>query len=289
MTAPRHTSQPRPDLAPDPSLGRAEMEALQHDIADAAVFDDEFRFDPEPLTNPLAASAATTTTGDAAANDETNNSLDDNHTPNPTVVGIDQSFLTNEAGDQDRALSAVVAMRSGEVVERVHAVTTLETPYIPGLLSFREGGAILAALESLAVEPDLFLFDGSGRIHFRQAGIATHIGVVRDVPSIGVAKSLLCGSLQGDTANLSAGTRVAIEADDSVDAPEGTLLGYAVQTRQYDSPNRYINPLYVSPGHRVGPETAADLALGLAGTYKLPEPVRLADSYATEAKGEGLD
>ncbi|WP_049912414.1 endonuclease V [Natrialba hulunbeirensis] len=281
MTAPRRTSQPRPGLAPDPSLGRAEMEALQREIADAAVFEDEFRFDPEPLTNPLAASAA-------AATAETDVSAD-SATSQPTVVGVDQSFLTNDAGDQDRALSAVVAMRGGEVVERVHAVTDLETPYIPGLLSFREGGAILAALESLAVEPDLILFDGSGRIHFRQAGIATHIGVVRDVPSIGVAKSLLCGRLQGETDNLSAGTRVAIEADDSVDAPEGTVLGYAVQTRQYDSPNRYINPLYVSPGHRVGPETAADLVLGLGGTYKLPEPVRLADQYATEAKHEFLD
>ncbi|OIB55843.1 endonuclease V [Natrialba sp. SSL1] len=290
MTAPHRTSQPRPDLAPDPSLSRAEMETLQRDIADAAVFEDEFGFDPEPLTNPLAASAAAATTAsDAAATDETNTNVDDSDTPLPTVVGVDQSFLTNNAGDQDRALSALVAMRGGEVVERVHAVTDLETPYIPGLLSFREGGAILAALESLAVEPDLFLFDGSGRIHFRQAGIATHIGVVRDVPSIGVAKSLLCGRLQGETDNLSAGTRVAIEADDSVDAPEGTLLGYAVQTRQYDSPNRYINPLYVSPGHRVAPETAADLALGLAGSYKLPEPVRLADSYATEAKREFLD
>ncbi|ELY93844.1 endonuclease V [Natrialba hulunbeirensis JCM 10989] len=257
------------------------MEALQREIADAAVFEDEFRFDPEPLTNPLAASAA-------AATAETDVSAD-SATSQPTVVGVDQSFLTNDAGDQDRALSAVVAMRGGEVVERVHAVTDLETPYIPGLLSFREGGAILAALESLAVEPDLILFDGSGRIHFRQAGIATHIGVVRDVPSIGVAKSLLCGRLQGETDNLSAGTRVAIEADDSVDAPEGTVLGYAVQTRQYDSPNRYINPLYVSPGHRVGPETAADLVLGLGGTYKLPEPVRLADQYATEAKHEFLD
>ncbi|ELY95817.1 endonuclease V [Natrialba taiwanensis] len=261
---------PRPDLAPDPELDRAAMESLQREIADVAVFTDEFTFDSESLTNPLAASAAAD--GDP-----------------PTVVGIDQSFLTNEAGDQDRALSAVIAVRGGEVIERVAAVTELETPYIPGLLSFREGGAILAALAELSVEPDLFLFDGSGRIHFRQAGIATHIGVVRDVPSVGVAKSLLCGTPCEETADLQTGTRVGIEANAKVDAPEGTLLGYAVQTRQYDSPNRYINPLYVSPGHRVGPETAADIALALASSYKLPEPVRLADSYATEAKRDYVD
>ncbi|SEP87734.1 endonuclease V [Natrinema salaciae] len=255
---------PRPDLAPDAGLSRAEMEALQREIADAAVFEDDFAFDPATLSNPLATTASA---GDP-----------------PVVVGVDQSFLTNEDGDQDRALSAVVATRGGEVIERVHAVTPLEIPYVPGLLSFREGAPILAALDELSVEPDLLLFDGSGRIHFRQAGIATHMGVVRDVPSIGVAKSLLCGTPREDTDDLLEGTRVAIESNSRVDAPDGTLLGYAVQTRQYDSPNRYINPLYVSPGHRVGPETAADVVLALASSYKLPEPVRLADQYADEAK-----
>jgi deoxyribonuclease V len=259
-------SDPRPDLAPDPALSRQEMEALQREIAAIATFEDDFAFDPGALSNPLEATAA-------------------GGSP-PVVVGVDQSFLTNAAGEQDRALSAVVAMCGGEVVERVHAVTDLEIPYVPGLLSFREGGPILAALEALSVDPDLVLFDGSGRIHFRQAGIATHVGVVRDVPSVGVAKSLLCGAPRGDTDGLPAGSRAPIDANARVDAPEGTLLGYAVQTRQYDSPNRHINPLYVSPGHRVGPETAADVALALASSYKLPEPVRLADTYADEAKRE---
>jgi len=259
-------SQPRPDLAPDPAISRAEMENLQREIASVAVFEDAFAFDPDTLLNPLAATAGG---GEP-----------------PVVVGVDQSFLTNADGEQDHALSAVVATRGGEVIERVHAVTSLEIPYIPGLLSFREGGPILAALEELSVDPDLLLFDGSGRIHFRQAGIATHIGVVRDVPSIGVAKSLLCGRPREDTDGLPAGSRVAIEANNRVDAPDGTLIGYAVQTRQYDSPNHHINPLYVSSGHRVSPETAADAVLELATSYKLPEPVRLADKYADEAKQE---
>jgi deoxyribonuclease V len=254
----------RPDLVPDASLDRSEMEALQREIADAAVFEDDLEFDPAVLGDPLAASA----------------SEDDP----PIVAGVDQSFLTNEAGDQDRALSAVVAVQGGEVIERVHAVTSLEIPYIPGLLSFREGAPIIDALEELSVDPDLLLFDGSGRIHFRQAGIATHMGVVLDAPSIGVAKSLLCGSPREGLEDLPEGTRVGIEANSRVDAPDGTLLGYAVQTRQYDSPDRYINPLYVSPGHRVGPKTAADVALALSSSYKLPDPVRLADSYADEAK-----
>ncbi|EMA28113.1 endonuclease V [Halobiforma lacisalsi AJ5] len=248
------------------------MERLQREIADAAVFEDDFPFDPAAITNPLEASA------NAAASDLETPEAAERADP-PIVAGVDQSFL-----DDDRALSAVVATRAGEVIERVHAVTPLEIPYVPGLLAFREGGPILAALEELSVSPDILLFDGSGRIHFRQAGIATHIGVVRDVPSVGVAKSLLCGEPAAETENLPAGTRVPIEADSSVDAPDGTLLGYALQTRQYDSPDRYINPLYVSPGHRVGPETAADVVEALATSYKLPEPVRLADSYAEEAK-----
>ncbi|AFZ73228.1 endonuclease V [Natronobacterium gregoryi] len=250
----------RPDLAPEAGLSRDEMEPLQREIADAAVFEDDVRFDPAAITTPLEAAA----------------SADDSA---PIVAGVDQSFL-----DDDRALSAVVATQAGEVIERAHAVTPLEIPYIPGLLAFREGGPILAALAELSVDPDLLLFDGSGRIHFRQAGIATHVGVVRDVPSVGVAKSLLCGEPTESTENLPAGTRVSIEANSRVDAPDGTLLGYAVQTRQYDSPNRHINPLYVSPGHRVGPETAADVVQALSSQYKLPEPVRLADSYAEEAK-----
>lgn len=257
-------SPTRPDLAPDGTLEREEMEAMQREIGDAAVFDDEFAFDPSTLGDPLATAAG--------------------GSDPPVIVGVDQSFLRDEDGEFDRALSAVVAMRGGEVIERVYAVTPLEIPYIPGLLAFREGGPILEALEVLSIDPDLALFDGSGRIHFRQAGIATHVGVVRDLPSIGVAKSLLCGSVRGSTENLPEGTRVPIEADSSVDAPDGELIGYAVQTRQYDSSDRYINPLYVSPGHRVGPQTAADVALALASSYKLPEPVRLADSYAETAK-----
>jgi len=251
----------RPDLAPEPNRSRTEMEALQGEIADAAVFEDELGFDPGSLGDPL---------GSAASGSRP-----------PVVAGVDQSFLS----DGDRAVSAVVATRGEEVIARVDAVAPVEIPYVPGLLAFREGGPILAALAELDVEPDLYLFDGSGRIHYRQAGIATHVGVVRDVPSVGVAKSLLCGRPREDTEGLPAGSRVPIEADADVDAPDGTTIGYAVQTKQYDSPNRHVNPLYVSPGHRVSAETAADAVLALATGYKLPEPVRLADAHAATAKG----
>ncbi|WP_251344252.1 endonuclease V [Haloplanus halophilus] len=246
----------RPEFVPDPSQSRAEMEALQRRVAEAARFDDDVAFDPSAVS--LAPDA----------------SLDGDR---PIVAGVDQAFL------DDRAVSAVVCLRGGEVVERAHAVTPLEIPYVPGLLSFREGGPILAAFEALSSVPDLVVFDGSGRIHYRQAGLATHLGVVLDVPSVGVAKNLLCGRVEADTDGRPAGWRAPVVADEDVDAPAGTVLGYAYQSRQYDS-NPVVNPLYVSPGHRVSAETAVRLVERLRDGYKLPEPTRLADAYADERK-----
>ncbi len=193
---------------------------------------------------------------------------------------MDQAFV------DDFAVSALVASRDGEVVERVHAVVETEIPYIPGLLSFREGTAILRAFEKLTVSPDLAVVDGSGRIHFRQAGIATHIGVMLDLPAIGVAKNLLCGDLRDPPGgHMDAGERVPVVANSRVSAPDGTVIGYALQSRQYPNPEkRHINPLYVSSGHRVSAETTADLVWQLCAGYKLPEPTRRADAYADDVK-----
>ena len=247
----------RPEFVPDPSLSRDEMEQLQRDIAAAAVFEDDVG---EVLTTALEDSFGVDS--------------------RPLVAGVDQGF------HGDDATSAIVVMRDGTVVERVHATELAEIPYIPGLLSFREGGAILSAFERLECDPDVVLVDGSGRIHFREAGLATHVGVTLDVPAVGVAKSLLCGTPREPIdQGFPEGARVAIEADGDVTASAGTVIGYAVQTRQYDSPDRHVNPLYVSPGHRVGAETAADLVARYATEYKLPEPVRLADRHADEIIG----
>lgn len=245
------------------------METRQEHLAAEARFEDAVEFSAASTAIPTPLEAATQSTEDQ-----------------PLVAGVDQSFLLDR--EPHRALSAIVVMRGNDVVERVHAVTSLEIPYIPGLLAFREGGPILGAMQRLECEPDLYLFDGSGRIHFRQAGIATHMGVLFDVPAIGVAKSLLCGEPVGETSGLETGETVAIQAGsgDRVNAPPETTLGYAVQTKQYHSSSRYVNPVYVSPGHRISAETAADLVLGLTAGYKLPEPIRLADGYATEAKAE---
>ena len=237
----------RPDLAPADGLSREAMRDLQARVAAAAVFRDDPALDPARLADRL-------------------------------VAGVDQAFLDG------RAVSAVVVRRGGETVGRAHAVEPLTSPYVPGYLSFREGGPVLAALDRLEVDPDLLLVDGSGRLHPRQAGLATHVGVVLDVPAVGVAKGLLCGTPRHPLEGLEAGTTVAVEADDGVDAPPGTVLGYAVQTRQFAGGGRHVNPVYVSPGHRVGAESAAALALAACEGYKLPEPIRRADALAAEVR-----
>jgi deoxyribonuclease V len=240
----------REQFLPDPTLSHEEMEAMQQDIAGTAVFSDDIDFEPDDIP-----------AGDVL------------------VAGVDQAFL------DERALSAVVVLRGDEVVARAHAVTPLEIPYIPGLLAFREGEPIVAALEKLDVDPDLLVFDGSGRIHFREAGIATHVGVIFETPAVGVAKNLLCGRPRQSVDSLPEGARVAIEADDSMTAPEGETVGYAYQSRQYPDSTK-INPLYVSAGHRLSADTAVDCVEASGGQYKLPRPTRLADQYADDLKGD---
>ncbi|MFB6167818.1 MAG: endonuclease V [Haloferacaceae archaeon] len=242
----------RPALVPDPSADTEAMYATQRRVAEAAVFaDDDGTPDPTLLADPEG----------------------------PLVAGVDQAFLA----DPDRAVSAVVVLRGDAVVERTHAVSPLEIPYVPGLLAFREGGPALDALATLDHDPDLLVVDGSGRIHPRQAGLATHLGVLLDCPAVGVAKSLLCGTPDEATDGRPAGWRTPIRADDGVDAPDGTVIGHAYQSRQFDS--GVVNPLYVSPGHRVSAATATDLVAACGGDYKLPEPTRRADGHADEAKG----
>jgi deoxyribonuclease V len=269
----------RPEFVPDPSLSRAEMESLQRDIADAAAFTDDLPFDS---ANVGVGDDAPATTGEQTQTrlDDTAGAVTDRADP-PLIAGVDQAFV------DDRAVSVIVCLRGDEVVERVHAVEPVEIPYVPGLLSFREGGAIVSAFAELSTDPDLAVFDGSGRIHFRQAGLATHLGVTLDVPAVGVAKNLLCGRPRESLdRKLPVGVRVPIEADDEVTAPEGAVIGHALQTRQFESGDRYINPLYVSPGHRVSAETTADLVERCCDGYKLPEPTRLADGYADEMKAD---
>ena len=263
----------RPSFVPDASLSHDEMAALQREIGAAATFEDD-----SPALDRACSGTDTSATHEHERDPE---SLAGGRDETALVAGVDQAFLA------ERAVSGIVVLADGEVVERAHAVTPTEIPYIPGLLAFREGGPILAAFETLDHDPDLALFDGSGRIHYRQAGLATHVGVTLDLPAIGVAKRLLCGDPTDPLERkLPAGSRVPILADAEVETEPGTTIGYAVQTRQFEGQNRHVNPVYVSPGHRVSAETAADVVERCCAGYKLPEPIRLADRYADEVKAE---
>jgi deoxyribonuclease V len=283
----------RPEFLPDPALSRAEMESLQRELAATATFADDHAFDPDAVA---ISEPADLTGGPPDARQGslpgTDADGDERADPDaPVVVGVDQAFLTPDDGE-DRAVSAAVALRDGDVIESASAVTPLRIPYVPGLLAFREGEPMLAALDALDADPDLLICDGSGRIHFREAGIATHVGALLDVPSVGVAKNLLCGEPDEPTDERAERWRTPIRADESVetagtrstaDADDATVIGHAFQSRQYPN-SRRVNPLYVSPGHRVSAETTVALVDALCAGYKLPEPTRLADAYADEAK-----
>lgn len=222
------------------------MEEMQRQLAEDAVFEDRKGFEPEEVEKRK-------------------------------VVGVDQAFT------DEKEISAAVVIQDGEVIEKVHAVEDLEMTYIPGLLAFREAPAIISALQKLENEPDLLMLDGSGKIHYREAGIATHIGVMFDKPSIGVAKNLLCGEPRKAVDSPQEGEKVPIYTDERTETSTNELIGYAFQSRQYPESTR-INQLYVSLGHRVSADTAVDIVEKLGGDYKLPEPTRLADSCLDDVK-----
>lgn len=181
-----------------------------------------------------------------------------------TVAGIDCAFP--EHGAVARCAVVLLSFPALAVIEEVVAHLPVTFPYIPGLLAFREGPAIEAALDQLSEPPDLLLFDGHGYAHPRRLGIASHVAVLRDVPAIGCAKSILTGHY--DEPGPNPGDRSPLLAGD------GELLGYALRTKLR------TKPMIISPGHRISPATAADLAMRCVRGYRLPEPTRLADKLS---------
>ncbi|MFY0990052.1 deoxyribonuclease V [Halomonas sp. C05BenzN] len=199
------------------------------------------------------------------------------------IAGVDIGF--EQGGAITRA--AVVVLAPGEgaapdgagpgaavpglqvVEEAVHREPT-RMPYIPGLLSFREVPAALAAFDKLAVRPELVMVDGQGIAHPRRLGVASHLGLWLDLPTIGVAKSRLCGRHgepgpeRGDWAPLLDGDEV---------------IGAVLRSRAG------VKPIFVSPGHRISLATALHWVTACLGRTKLPEPTRLADRLASR-RGE---
>ena len=191
--------------------------------------------------------------------------------PVNSVAGVDISIKP------DTAHAAIVVMRFPELtlLEAVTADVPLVFPYIPGLLSFREGPAILAAWENLRNKPDLLMFDGQGIAHPRGIGIASQMGLWLERPTIGVAKSRLygrhaeVGPKRGDRAEL-------------LDK-NGIVIGSVVRSREK------TNPLYVSPGHLIDVEHATKFVEACSAGYRLPEPTRWAHKVAAGEKLPGTD
>ena len=183
---------------------------------------------------------------------------------NPRLIaGVDIS-VDRMAGT---GTSAVVVLNYPEleIVETGIITDWLAFPYVPGLLSFREAPLVLAACERLKVSPDLFIVDGQGIAHPRRVGLASHLGLFLDTPTIGCAKSRLCG--QHEQPGIDMG-----DCADLVDADE--VIGVALRTRMG------VKPVYVSIGHRIDLPTAVHLVLVCCRGYRLPEPTRLAHQAA---------
>lgn len=184
------------------------------------------------------------------------------------VAGFDASY--DRGG---RGYGALTVLETGnlELLELHHTEMDVELPYIPGLLAYRELPLIEALWPKLERAPDVLLVDGGGLIHPRRLGSASHMGLLLDVPSVGVTKNLLLGEVDGS---------LETEGDQAPILDGDQLLGYALLS----SP-RASKPIYVSPGHRVDHETALDLVRRtLSGQHKLPEPIWLADREAGKLK-----
>ncbi len=190
--------------------------------------------------------------------------IGDDFTPPQSVAGVDVGF--EEQGRITRAAVAVLDLSTLQL--REHAIARLPTafPYVPGLLSFREVPAVLAALEGLSALPDMLLCDGQGIAHPRRLGIASHLGVLLDLPTIGVAKSRLIGSHEEPGEERGAWQPLY---------DKGELIGCVLRSRSR------VKPLYISPGHRVGFDSARELVLAATTRYRLPETTRWAHRLAS--------
>lgn len=177
------------------------------------------------------------------------------------VAGVDVSVRE----DVSQAAVVVATFPSFEPVETVRALRPTPFPYVPGLLSFREGPVLEEAFARLATEPDLFLFDGNGIAHPRRIGIASQMGLWLGRPTVGSAKTRLTGR------------HAAVPPEKGAWAPlidRGETVGAALRTRAG------TNPVFASPGHLCDLASAVELVMRCSPRYRIPEPIRLAHKAA---------
>jgi deoxyribonuclease V len=180
-----------------------------------------------------------------------------------TIAGVDAAYrdTTGEA----KAAVVVLAFPELEVVEQVVATRPISFPYVPGLLSFREAPVVLDAISSLRARPDLLMCDGQGYAHSRRLGLASHLGVYLDMPSIGCAKSRLIGSY--DEPGPSKGSFSPL-------TDHGETIGMVLRSKTG------TRPLFISIGHMIDLATAVKLVNQCLRGFRLPEPTRLADKLS---------
>jgi deoxyribonuclease V len=186
--------------------------------------------------------------------------VDEDRVVNPRLIaGIDISG----PDAQGVARGAVIVLRYPEldIVEVEEAHSKIGFPYVPGLLSFRESPLILAACEKLCNVPDLILVDGQGIAHPRRFGLASHVGLLLDLPTIGCAKSILCG--QHQCLGEEAGSQAEL-------LDKGEIIGAALRTKSG------VKPIYVSVGHKINLVSALEWVMRCCRGHRLPEPTRLA-------------
>lgn len=194
--------------------------------------------------------------------------VSDRHGEIRRVGGCDVSLRRSRRSADGAAAVVVMTYPALEVIEVATVQGRIEFPYIPGFLSFRELPLVAEAFARLSEPPDLLILDGQGLAHPRRFGLACHAGVELGLPTIGCAKSLLCGEFK--PFELRRGKRSPLLLD-------GEKVGYALCSRDR------VKPIFVSPGHRISHETAVEIVLRCAPRYRLPEPTRLAHTESRRA------
>jgi deoxyribonuclease V len=185
--------------------------------------------------------------------------------PPEIVAGVDVSVKDRQA----RSAVVLLSFPQLDPLEAAVADRPATFPYIPGLLAFREGPVALEALGKLTQKPDVLIFDAQGLAHPRRMGLATHLGVLLDMPSVGCAKSRLCGEYTEPDVTRGSWTSLNDGSD---------VIGAVVRTRDN------VKPVFVSVGHRMSLEVAIKLVLGCARNYRLPETTRWAHRVAGGAR-----
>lgn len=181
------------------------------------------------------------------------------------ITGVDAAFL------QDKVIGVASLFKYPDLIlkEEAYAVTEVLFPYIPGLLSFREGPVIIKAINKLKVKPDVILFDGQGIAHPKGLGIASHIGVLLDIPTVGCAKSILIGKYTEPGHKKGSWSYLRYK---------GKNIGAVLRTKDN------VKPVFISPGNKIDLRTSIKVVLACTSKYRIPEPLRRADFISKKTK-----